>query len=183
MSAFQTGMKLIKGCIQLDKQQLDNPGFFERRKLRKAKTHFHNASKLEPANGAPLLFIAKIEDRLGNHESSLEWLKKANQLEPDNLILAIETGAALGRLQMHKEAATALEVAAQHHPHEPRIQSNLGLSYLMAGELENAVDTFKRLNQLEPDFPANQKLLDLATTVLAGNKPIPKTEAEVVRLI
>ena len=130
-----------------------------------------------------MLLIAKIKERLGDYASSLEWLKKANSVEPDNPILAIETGAALGQLGKHKEAATVLEIAARNHPHEPRIQCNLGLSYLMAGETDSAVKAFQILLRQEQDSPTNQKLLDLAMDVHAGKKPNPRNESEVVKWI
>ena len=145
--------------------------------------HFNQASSIAPTNGAPMFFIAKIKERLGDYNGSLQWLKKANSVEPENLILAIETGAALGRLGKHREAAAMLEVAVGHHPHEPRILCNLGLSYLMAGETENAVKSFELLVQLEPDFPTNQKLFSLATEIHLGKKPTPKCEAEIAKMI
>lgn len=182
-SAFDKGVALIKGSIQLDGQQLGALGFFERRRLNKALKHFEAASSLAPTNGAPMLFIAKIKQRFGDYDGSLEWLQKANAVEPGNLILAIETGATLGRLGKHREAATVLEVAAHHHPHEPRIQCNLGLSYLMAGDTEDALKTFQFLFQLEPDFPTNQKLLELANEIRLGKKPTPKNEAEIARML
>jgi len=181
--AFDKGAALIKGSIQLDRQQLGAVGFFERRRLIKALNHFKEASSIAPTNGAPMLLIAKIKQRLGDHDGSLQWLKKANSVEPENLILTIETSAALGRLGKHKESAAILEIAADHHPHEPRVRCNLGLSYLMAGETENAQRTFAVLVQLEPDFPTNQKLLNLATEILSGKKPTPKSEAEIARMI
>jgi anaphase-promoting complex subunit 3 len=181
--AFDKGANLVRGSIQLDGQSLGALGFFEKRRLNKALNHFKEASSIAPSNGAPMLFIAKILQRIGDDEGSLEWLKKANSVEPENLILAIETGGTLGRLGKHREAAAMLEVAANHHPHEPRIQCNLGLSYLMAGEIDNAVKTFELLVQLEPDFPTNKKLLDLATAIRLGRKHTPKTEAEIARMI
>lgn len=181
--AFDKGAALTKGSIQLDGQSLGKVGFFEKRRLNKAIEHFKEASAIEPTNGAPMLFIAKIKQRLGDYEKSLAWLKKANSVEPENLILAIETSSTLGRLGKHREAVTLLEVAVGHHPNEPRIQCNLGLSYLMAGEIENALKTFEILILLEPDFPPNHKLLNLATEVKSGKKPIPRSEAEVVRMI
>jgi len=181
--AFKKGANLVRGSIQLDGQRLGALGFFEKRRLNKALNHFKEASSIAPLNGAPMLFIAKILQRIGDDEGSLEWLKKANSVEPENLILAIETGGTLGRLGKHKEAAAMLEVAANHHPHESRIQCNLGLSYLMAGETDKAVKTFELLVQLEPNFPTNKKLLDLATAIRLGRKPTPKTEAEIARMI
>ena len=181
--AFDKGAALIKGSIQLDRQQLGTVGFFERRRLNKALNYFNEASSIAPTNGAPMLFIAKIKERLGDHDGSLQWLKKANCVAPENPILAVETGAALGRLGKHREAAAMLEVAAGHHPREPRIRCNLGLSYLMAGETESAVKTFELLVQLEPDFPTNQKLFRLATEIHSGKKPTPQCEAEIAKMI
>ena len=109
--AFDKGAALIKGSIQLDKQQLGAVGFFERRRLNKALNHFNQASSIAPTNGAPMFFIAKIKERLGDYNGSLQWLKKANCVAPENPILAVETGAALGRLGKHREAAAMLEVA------------------------------------------------------------------------
>ena len=180
---FGKGAALVKGSIQLDKQTLGELGFFEKKRLKRALTYFEKASSLAPTNGAPMLFIAKIKQRLGEFESSLEWLKKANSVEPNNLILAIETSAALGRLEKHKEAATVLENACKSHPADPRIWSNLGLSYLMAGETNSAVKTFEYLVQIEPDFPTNKKLFDLASEIALGEKSTPRNEAELIKMI
>jgi tetratricopeptide (TPR) repeat protein len=181
--AFDKGAALLKDSIELDRQQLRALGFFERRRLNKALTHFEEASSIAPTNGAPMLIIAKIKQRIGDHEGSLHWLKKANAAEPGNLILSVETGAALGRLGKHREAAAMLELAVRDHPNEPRIQCNLGLSYLMAGETENALKAFELLVHLEPDFPTNKKLLNLANEIRLGKQPTPKDEAEIARML
>ncbi len=182
-AVFDKGAALVKNSIQLDKQTLEKLGFFEKRRLKRALIYFEKASSLAPTNGAPMLFIAKIKQRFGEFGSSLEWLKKANSVEPNNLILAIETSAALGRLEKHKEAATVLENASKSHPEDPRIWSNLGLSYLMAEETNSAVKTFEYLVQIEPDFPLNRKLFDLASKVALGEKPTPRNEAELLKMI
>lgn len=181
--AFDKGAELVNGRVQLDGQRLGAVGFLEKWKLKRAIKHFETASALEPSNGAPMLFIAKIKQRLGDYEGGLNWLKKANTAEPDNAILAIETGATLGRLGKHKEAVTMLEIASRHHPNEPRIQCNLGLSYLLAGETQNALNAFETLVALEPDFPTNHKLLALAAEIASGRSSIPESEADIAKMI
>src|SRR4051812_9954396 len=90
-SAFDKGAALIKGSIHLDGKHFGTLGFFERRRLNKALQHFEKACSIAPTNGAPMFFIAKIKHRIGDLDGSLQWLKKANSVEPGNLILAIET--------------------------------------------------------------------------------------------
>jgi len=182
-AAFNKGVSLAKNSIQIDRLKLGSVGFFEKRRLRKALRYFHEASVLDPNSGEALLLIAKIHQRLGAHDSCLEWLKKAYRIAPENLILAIEISATLGRLGKHKEAATILEEVVRTYPNEPRTQCNLGLSYLMAGKVVNAVEAFNLLVKIEPDYPVNQKLLDLAKDVKSGTKSIPKSEVEISRMI
>lgn len=179
--AFQRGVALVKGSIQIDGQRLKRLGFFEKIRLKRALRNFEEAALFAPDNAAPPFMMAKIRDRLGDFEGSLELLKRANLLQPDNLILAIETGAALGRLGKHREAATLLEVVSRSYPDEPRVWCNLGLSYLMTGETENAVRAFELLVRLEPSLSTNQKLLDVASEAHAGRRAIPRSEAEVVQ--
>jgi tetratricopeptide (TPR) repeat protein len=174
---------LISGHLNLDGQELPAPGFFERRRLKKALSLFEAAGRMEADNPAPLLFASKIQERLGNSTSSLEWVRKAHALEPDNLILIIELGAALGRCGMHSEAVPVLVKGIEQHPTDPRVHANLGLELLMAGTPQKAVSAFQRLLDLEPQGQQNKRLLALAEDVAAGRKPVPKTEQEVVRLM
>lgn len=76
-----------------------------------------------------------------------------------------------------------LEMAVNIHPREPRIQSNLGLSYLIGGEVENAVKAFEVLLLLEPDYAVNRKLLNLVKEIKLGAKPMPKCEADIAKMM
>ena len=177
-SLWDKGIELLDGRINLDGNPLPKPGFFERRRLHKASVLFERAASVAPENAAPLLFLGKIEERLGNAEACVDWLKRANELEPNNLIVVLELGGALGRSGKHAESASVMMAVARSHPNDPRIHVNLGLSLLMAGEANDAVQAFEHVVKLEPDLPANRRLLSFAVSVANGTKAAPRSLRE-----
>jgi len=182
-SLFQAGAKLVKGRVNLDGHELPRPGFFERRRLVKALRFFERAAEVEPPYGAASLFAAKIEDRLGHSQENLRWLRKAQVVAPDNVIVSLELGGALSKLGLQVEAVSILSAAAQLNPTDARVHSNLGVALLLSGATEASIATFKQLVALEPDLKKNAGLLNLAIEVLAGRKPRPMTEADIARSI
>ena len=118
--------------------------------------------------------LAKVSSSLGEHAESLDFLLKAWNLEPANLILVIELSGAYGVLGKHKEAISVLEEGIKHYPNDPRVLFNLGISYLLENRPQKAVDTFQKTVEIEPEFPQNHSLLKYAHDVLAGRKPLPK---------
>jgi tetratricopeptide (TPR) repeat protein len=182
-SLFDKGIKLMEGIIRLDGRPSQHLGFFAKRRLRKAGVIFEKALQVDSANAAVMLFLSKIEERLQRFEKSLEWIKRANTAEPDHFVLIIELGAAFGRLGRHVEAISVLAPAAHANPDEVRIHCNLALSFLMAGEAENAVRVFEHVIRLEPDVAVNRKLLALAQDVASGAKPVPRSEADIAAMI
>ena len=174
MKLFSEGGKLANGLIRLDGQKTREPGFFQKRKLKKAKGLFELAAKEDPENGAPYLMIGKIEERLGNHKEYLSNLQKAWLLEPGNLILIIELSGAYGLLGKHDEAISVLLEGRKNYPNEPRVLSNLGISFLLTGQSAHAVEIFQEIVEIEPDYEMNHKLLAYSKDVYEGNKPHPK---------
>ncbi|MBV8667065.1 MAG: tetratricopeptide repeat protein [Burkholderiaceae bacterium] len=178
-SLWEQGCALLGERINLDGNPLSSPGFFERRRLRKASTLFQAAAKVEPENAAPLLFLGKIEERLGNVDACIEWLSQANELAPGNPIVALELGGALGRAGRHVESASMMGPVARLHPNDARIHVNLGLSLLMSGQVDRAVQAFENATRIEPEQATNAKLLNLACAVAKGSKAVPKSEREI----
>jgi cytochrome c-type biogenesis protein CcmH/NrfG len=176
---WEQGCALLGGRLNLDGRQLPSPGFFERRRLKKASKFFQAAAKVEPENAAPLLFLGKIEERLENSEHCIEWLTQANKVAPGNPIVALELGGALGRGGRHAESAAVLEPAARSHPNNASIHVNFGLSLLMAGQAGHAVQAFEHAARIEPEQPNNAKLRDYASAVAKGSKTVPKNLREI----
>jgi protein O-GlcNAc transferase len=181
--AFSKAAKLIEGRIHLDGRQLAKPRLFERFRLWRALRLLEVAAQAEPSNGAPLLFAAKVEERLGNQRACLEWLRRAYAVAPENHIVALELGAALGRAALHAESIPILAAAVRRDPDDPRVHCNLGLALLFSGDIGRAVSAFEYLVRLEPDVAINQRLLAVATDVGQGRLPRPGSEGELATLM
>ena len=182
-SLWDQGMKILDGRVNLDGRPLPKPGFFERRRLKKASDILKRAATYEPENAAPPLFIGKIAERLGDSGACVDWMRRANQLQPDNLIVVLELGGALGRHGLYAESAAVLAAMARSNPTDARIQVNLGLSLLLAGEVEGAIHAFEHVISLEPDLAVNRKLLSFAKAVATGGKPQPNNMKELAASI
>ena len=175
---FSAGMKLLDGRIFLDGQTLPKVGLLEKEELRKASSLLQSAARVEPENGAPLLMLAKIEERLGHKEACVDWLRKANAVAPGNLIVVLELGGALGRQGRYRESAAVMADTARANPSDPRIHFNLGVSLLLAGDAAEAVNALKHVVRIEPALQMNKKALDYAIAVASGVKPAPRNERE-----
>ena len=180
---FTAGGKLSKDLIQLDGIEPKKIGFFEKRKLKKAKKYFELSSNESPGNAAPFLMLSKVSFSLGNQSESLSYLLKAWDLEPANLILVIELSGVYGVLGKHKEAISVLEEGIKYYPKEPRVLFNLGLAYLLENRAKEAVDIFRTTVDIEPEFKQNHSLLKYSMDVLSGKRPVPKTQSEIARYI
>jgi tetratricopeptide (TPR) repeat protein len=183
MAFFTEGCNLSKGLIQLDGQNRNQLGFFDKRKLRKARSRFELSTIESPENAAPYLMLAKIAHSLGEYDESLHRLLKAWDLEPANLILVIELSGAYGVLGRHKEAISVLEEGMKYYPNEPRILFNLGISYLLENMPKLAVEIFEKTVQIEPDFPQNHSLLKYSQDISTGKKPTPRNQGEIAQNI
>jgi tetratricopeptide (TPR) repeat protein len=180
---FDAGMALVAGRIDLDGLPLKAPDAAERRQLHKARSLLVQAAAIEPDNGAPLLFLAKIEERLGNAAGSTAWLQKALVVAPDNAVVGLELGGALGRQGRYREAAAAMEKSVLANPGHAALHFNYGLVLLMSGQAQRSVKAFDNALTLEPGVPLNRKVRDLAVAVSKGAKPAPKNERELAALL
>lgn len=183
LRAWGAACELIDGCLNLDGRHLPPPSDAESRRLQEAIPLFEEAALLEPGNAGPMLFVSKVHERLGDLPRSLAAIRKAHSILPDNPVVLIELGGALGRNGLNDEAVSVLRMATRVHPAEPRIHFNLGMALLTSGNASEAIPVFEHLIELEPDGPHNKRLLALAHEIAAGRKPAPKTEREVAALL
>ena len=174
-------MKLVDGRVNLDGCALPEPGFFEKRRLLKGVRLLEQAAVVEPPYGAASLFAAKVYERLGRNKESLRWMRKAQSVAPDNMIVALELGGVLSKLGLHTEAVAVLTEAAKQNPHDPRVHSNLGVSLLLSGDAKASVAAFSTLVALEPNQQTNIRLLNLAVAVHEGRESQPMSEAQIIR--
>jgi tetratricopeptide (TPR) repeat protein len=175
---FNMAYELVKDLIfqESSLSAADTPA---RGRLRKAIKCFDEALAIIPANWQALLLRGKAFQTLGEHEEALTTFLCAHECNPTQVMVAVETGAAAGRVGRHDVAVRVMEAAAQEHPDDPRLPFNLGLSYLLLQDFAAARATLERAIELEPARDANQRLLELLNEVELGKRPCPRSEAEI----
>lgn len=181
-SLYHCAFALIKGEIFLDYVTDPNvPGFFTKRKLRKAIKTFQKVISINPRNWNAMFAIAKVHQRLGDMQASFEWLLKAREFAPDNPSLAKETALTAAHLGTYDKSIEVSIEAISVKPDDPVLHSNLGMSFLLANRPDEAVNSFKEALRLEPRHPATTRLLSYAKYVQAGHFPVPKSEREIIQ--
>jgi tetratricopeptide (TPR) repeat protein len=179
---YSTGYGLVKDLVfsATGPYPPDSPA---RGQLREAIRCFDEALAIIPANWQALLLQGKAYQCLGEYEQALTALLRAHECEPTQVMVAVETGAAAGRVGRHEVAVRVMEAAAREHPDDPRLPFNLGLSYLFLGDFAGARGALERAVELEPERDENKRLLDLLTEVEAGARPCPRNEAEIAKAL
>ncbi len=180
---YARASELSKGLILLDDVAFKTPGFFGKRRLRKAIELHKQVLEINPKNWPSMFAIAKAFQSLEEFQQSLDWFISANECVPENPSVAKEVGYAASRLGKHDVALQAMMQAAKQNPNDAALHCNLGLSCLLAGKVAEACSAFERTIQLEPDSAVNKQLLVFAREVESGKRPIPKTEAEISKAI
>ncbi|HSY20030.1 MAG TPA: tetratricopeptide repeat protein [Candidatus Acidoferrales bacterium] len=175
--------ELTKGLIILDGVPHSRPGFFAKRRLRKAVKLYQQVLEINPASWQSMFCIAKALQSLEELQESLAWFVRAYGCEPGNPSLAKETGYAASRLGRHDIALKAMEPAVKQHPSDPALQCNFGLTCLLAGKAADACAAFEQTVKLEPQNDVNKKLLRFAQEVASGGRGNPKTEQEIIKAI
>src|SRR6202008_198912 len=102
------------------------------------------ASIRDPKNPALLGAYGRALADTGNYGQALEVLNRAHPpAQPDWRILSVQ-GAVLDQMGRHEEARRYYASALRLAPDEPSVLSNLGLSYALSKDLQQAEATLRR---------------------------------------
>jgi tetratricopeptide (TPR) repeat protein len=175
--------ELQKGIVILDGRPPRKPGIFGKGKLKKSIELFEEALKIHRGSWQSMYFIGKAYQALGDLQPALSWFMKAAKIEPEEPAIAKEAGVCAAQLGRHRMAIQLVSAAAAAHPEDVGLQCNLGLSYLMSQQAEEAKASFSRAVQADPGNEQNKKLLALAESVVAGKVKCPTSEKEILKLI
>lgn len=171
--------RLIQGEIHLDGFDLPAPGWFARRRLRKAKELYERAIAINPAGWQSMLWIAKIEQRFNNTRDALAWILRAREFAPSNSVLAKEAAMLASQLGDHDLAARIADEAITSSPDDAALHINSGLAHLFAGRNQQALERFRAAVRLEPDRTMNQQLEAFVIQVMNGSIPQPHKEKDI----
>jgi Flp pilus assembly protein TadD len=180
---YEKGSELQKGLIILDGAPRRRPGLFARSKLKKSIQAFQEALAIYPDSWQSMFFIGKAFQALGDLDSALSWFVKTAKIEPENPSVAKEAGLCAGQLGKHAVAIRLMRDAASAHPDDAGLQCNIGLSYLMAKQVEKARASFSQALQAAPGDKMNRELLELVEAVADNRIPCPRSEKEILKRI
>ena len=150
-----------------------NPGFLEKRRIRKGIARLREVLEVIPHHASTLWIIGMALRTLREHEQALDHLRRAHMSDPMQPDMGREYACQCMILGLGDEAVQAARVTAQRHPGDAGLLSNLGLAYLIAGDVDRALDAVREALALEPDDPITNNLLRLAEDVKAGTREAP----------
>lgn len=180
---YEEAWKLIKGEILLDGQPLHKPGWFVRRRLKKAQSLFEATLAINAAGWNAMFAIGKIEQRLGNLKAALDWMLRAREFVLDNTSLAKETSLMASQLGMHEDGARIADEAIALKPDDAALIVNSGLAHICAGHFKTALERFQEAARIEPDVSMNARLAVYTEKVISGEFQAPESESDIARRI
>jgi tetratricopeptide (TPR) repeat protein len=178
---YKKAWRLVDGEFHLDGKPLSQPNWFARRRLKKAKGLFLQTFAINSTGWNAMFAIGKIEQRLGEVKTALEWFLRAREFAPTNTSLAKEasiTASSLGDFDM---AARIADEALETNTGDPALYVNSGLAHILAGNCESALRRFQEASALEPERVMNAQLVSYTSQVIAKELPAPKVEADIIR--
>lgn len=121
------------------------------------------SSVINPESGEIYAEMGKVLIERGAPKEALPFLSKAVSLGVEDWSIYSAAGVAYDELDQHDEAQKNYQLALLHKPNEPTVLSNLGISYAMTGNLEQAE---AMLRQASADPNASEVIrLNLALVV------------------
>lgn len=121
--------------------------------------------KANPKNALALVILASIKDRRGAPVADVQaLLAQAVAGSPMTLEPRLQQIDFLLRKRLFKDAKAAAQEALAAFPNEPPIIEAVGRAQMLAGDIEQAANTFRKLASLQPNSPqAYMNLADLYT--------------------
>jgi tetratricopeptide (TPR) repeat protein len=168
--------RLLERSLHLDGEpSLSAPGWFVRRRLRKASRCILEILELNPGNWIAMMNLGKIHQRFEQWDESFQWLGRALSLAPMDAKPPLAKDAGLMALELgrYDVAIEILQPAARSRPEDAAIQINLGLSLLLRGHTHEAIRAFDSACASEADNRVNHQLAVLARNVDEGRLVCP----------
>jgi len=120
------------------------------------------AIRIDPNDAMNYYNLGEYYDHLGLYKDAVEAYKQAIRIDPDSgacTIFYFNLGYAYYQLGFYKDAIEAYKQAIRIYPDHASAHCNLGVTYLMVGDRNSALNEYKILKELDIDL-AN-KLFDL----------------------
>ncbi len=119
--------------------------------------------RIDPARGeaqADYHYLrGKVELALQHPKAAGEEYLLAVRLQPDNESLCMDAGLLYTRYEDYGKALEVFQACAGRLPHSISVETGLGLTYFQLGKYPEAIDTFKKVIDLQPGADAAREAL------------------------
>ena len=107
----------------------------------------------DPRRRIDLYILGDLYVRSGNYSDAVEWLNRAERIEPDaqsELLLAVS----YEHLQQREQASHYLELAKSRAPNNPDVDRSLAEFYRKTGDFSKAIEELNAIHNPKPDILA-----------------------------
>jgi tetratricopeptide (TPR) repeat protein len=120
---------------------------------RNSVTLFQRTLDVTGENGAMLVNLAEHVSKEGNHEQALKYLKRAHEINPDQVKVLYDIGIVLHNMGRYSEAAHWLRLTLEKDPGLADAHIYLGAVMLQQRRFDAAYHHFSRASQIRPGNP------------------------------
>jgi len=171
--SFSGASDRIKGLISLGEYSGGSLGFFSKLKLKKAIKDLEFCLTLVPEHWQSMLFLGKIYQRLGKHETALIFLEEAMNIEKTSHVLPQEASLECIHLNNIEKALVYSEEATKRNPGNPVLLGNHSMNLIIAKRDKEALETIDHALKVNPQDQFNRKLKMIISEVMDGKRARP----------
>jgi len=126
---------------------------FRLTRFREACKWFEDALEKDPSNAEAMYWLASAHHELKEYEEAIRCFKRTMEMNPRDLRAANDIGNAYRTLGRHEEAMAAYRDAIRKRDGDYAFTwRNVGLLEEELGNLENAVDAYRKAAEQDPDW-------------------------------
>ena len=158
-------------------------GYFQRRRFKRALALLDECAADSPGSADVHFWTGKIHERLGDPRASLEAYDRALVAAPGTAYILKEASVAAFSLESYDTAFKLTETAARLEPEDADLRSNLAVSHLLRGSVDDALIEIRASSALAPDDQVTKLVSRFIEKVAGGAAPCPRNEGELQRAL
>jgi tetratricopeptide (TPR) repeat protein len=174
---YRKGFECIDPYVKLGNRPSQRPNVD---KIKEGIKYLNAVTKINPENWAAFWLKGKAYQALGSPQSAYNEFKKAFDIEKENPDVARELMIEALNLGKGEEGVEIAKHALELKPNNPGLMANLGLAYLINGEIDNAEDITRKAINLDPLDNINKQILYIIEEVKSGKRPQPKKYSDLM---
>lgn len=173
---FEEACAIVQDEIPLhERPTMPEPGWWMRRKLKRAISLFERVLTLNPENWSAMWLVGKVHQRLGDFAAALSWFERSYQVNPSQPDVAREASMCAMDIGRHDAAIVFAHRAVQIGPTSAGLHANLALAYLLAGRISDARASIEHSLSIDPADAISQTVAAITQHFTANGRTPPAT--------